>query len=196
MDRKEILDENEKLKKENRELKRIIEIQEAKQENIRLQNENNELKNIIDEETCKKSYESSPDEEAQIISLLKRSSKRVKVLEALEYDNKIFHLYNHNLVTLKYVVDVIKKAGFDIKVLSEENFKETIVKYSKEKNENLSALVNDFDTSNLSLDYNYTVNIKSDFTQKILKQLGFTWAKIDDKYITKIINYMKDVDFI
>lgn len=89
MDRKEILDENEKLKKENRELKRIIEIQEAKQENIRLQNENNELKNIIDEETCKKSYESSPDEEAQIISLLKRSSKRVKVLESLEYDNKI-----------------------------------------------------------------------------------------------------------
>lgn len=89
MDRKEILDENEKLKKENRELKRIIEIQEAKQENMRLQNENNELKNIIDEETCKKSYESSPDEEAQIISLLKRSSKRVKVLEALEYDNKI-----------------------------------------------------------------------------------------------------------
>lgn len=89
MDRKEILDENEKLKKENRELKRIIEIQEAKQENIRLQNENNELKNIIDEEMCKKSYESSPDEEAQIISLLKRSSKRVKVLESLEYENKI-----------------------------------------------------------------------------------------------------------
>ena len=89
MDKKEILDENEKLKKENRELKRISEIQEAKQENIRLQNENNELKNIIDEETCKKSYESSPDEEAQIISLLKRSSKRVKVLEALEYENKI-----------------------------------------------------------------------------------------------------------
>ena len=89
MDRKEILDENEKLKKENRELKRIIEIQEAKQENMRLQNENNELKNIIDEETCKKSYESSPDEEAQIISLLKRSSKRVKVLESLEYENKI-----------------------------------------------------------------------------------------------------------
>ena len=113
-----------------------------------------------------------------------------------EYDNKIFHLYNHNLVTLKYVVDVIKKAGYDIKVLSEENFKDTIIKYSKEKNENVSALVNDFDTSNLSLDYNYTVNIKSDFTQKILKQLGFTWAKIDDKYITKIINYMKDVDFI
>ena len=89
MDRKEILDENEKLKKENRELKRIIEIQEAKQENIRLQNENNELKNIIAEEMCKKSYESSPDEEAQIISLLKRSSKRVKVLESLEYENKI-----------------------------------------------------------------------------------------------------------
>lgn len=113
-----------------------------------------------------------------------------------EYDNKIFHLYNHNLVTLKYLVSVLKKLDFDIKILSDENFKETIIKYSKEKNENVSALVNDFDTSNLSLDYNYTVNIKSDFTQKILKQLGFTWKKIDSEYINKIVKYMKDVDFI
>ena len=90
MDRKEILDENEKLKKENRKLKRMIEMQEAKQENMRLQNENHELKNILyQEDDCKVSYESSPNEEAQIISLLKRSSKRIRVLESLEYENKI-----------------------------------------------------------------------------------------------------------
>ena len=51
-------------------------------------------------------------------------------------------------------------------------------------------------TTNLSLDYNFSVNIKSDFTQKILKELGFTWKKIDNKYLSIIIKYMKDVNFI
>lgn len=120
----------------------------------------------------------------------------VLLAKTKEYDNKIFHLYNHNLVTLRYLVGVLKNMNYNIKVLSEDSFRETIIEYSKEKNESVSALVNDFDTSNLSLDYNYTVNIRSDFTQKILKQLGFSWNKIDKEYIRKIIQYMKDVNFI
>lgn len=120
----------------------------------------------------------------------------VLLAKTKEYDNKIFHLYNHNLVTLHYLVGVLKDMNYNLKVLNDDSFRETIIKYSKEKNESVSALVNDFDTSNLSLDYNYTVNIRSDFTQKILKQLGFSWNKIDKEYIKKIIQYMKDVNFI
>lgn len=127
------------------------------------------------------------DECAEAIILLAKTK---------EYDNKIFHLYNHNLVTLRYVVNVLKEMNFDLKILNDESFKNKIIEYSREKTENVSAIVNDFDTSNLSLDYNYTVNIRSDFTQKILKQLGFTWKKVDKEYIEKIIKYMKDVNFI
>lgn len=91
MDKMKLIKENQKLKKENEELKNIIEEQKAKEENIRLQKENYELKNIIKDEMIKEykhkgllSYEeqdkSINNEEARIISLLNRSTKRIKVL--------------------------------------------------------------------------------------------------------------------
>lgn len=127
------------------------------------------------------------DECAEAIVLLAKTT---------EYDNKIFHLYNHNLVTLKRVVLALKESGFNIQTLSEDDFRNRILEYSKNMNDGISAIVNDFNTTNLSLDYNFSVNIKSDFTQKILKELGFTWKKIDNKYLSIIIKYMKDVNFI
>lgn len=120
----------------------------------------------------------------------------VLLAKTTEYDNKIFHLYNHNLITLKRVVLALKESGFNIQTLSEDDFRNRILEYSKNMNDGISAIVNDFNTTNLSLDYNFSVNIKSDFTQKILKELGFTWKKIDNKYLSIIIKYMKDVNFI
>lgn len=111
-------------------------------------------------------------------------------------DNKIFHLYNHNLVALRMVIDALQEQGFNIQVLNEEDFKNRIIAYSKSINDSITAIVNDFNTTNLSLDYNFTVNIKSDFTQKALKSLGFSWKKIDKDYLYIIIKYMKDVNFI
>lgn len=101
MDKMKLLKENQKLKKENEELKNIIEEQKAKEEHIRLQKENYKLKNIIKDEMIKEykhkdllSYEEKQDksvnnEEARIISLLNRSTKRIKVLESIEHENKI-----------------------------------------------------------------------------------------------------------
>jgi len=101
MDKKELLKENVKLKKENEELKKIITEQKAKEEHIRLQKENYELKNIIKDEMIKeykhkdllfydkKQNKSANNEEIRIISLLNRSTKRIIVLESLENENKI-----------------------------------------------------------------------------------------------------------
>lgn len=127
------------------------------------------------------------DECAKAIVLLAKTS---------ELDNKIFHLYNHNLVSLKNIIKTLNNNGFNIKLLDEDTFKNRILEYSKSKNETISALVNDFNTTNLSLDYNFSVNIKSDFTKKVLKSLGFSWGKIDENYLSIIVKYMKDVDFI
>lgn len=92
MDTKELVNENRKLKKENNELKKIIKEQEAREENVRLKEENCELRNIIKEKECdvlEDMVDSVDNEDARIISLLKRSSKRIKVLGALEKENKI-----------------------------------------------------------------------------------------------------------
>lgn len=120
----------------------------------------------------------------------------VLLAKTTELDNKIFHLYNHNLISLKNVVEALNANGFSIKLLDEEAFKARVLNYSKSKNEAISAIVNDFNTTNLSLDYNFSVNIKSEFTIKALKSLGFEWKKIDNEYLSIIIKYMKNVDFI
>ena len=127
------------------------------------------------------------DECAKAIVLLSKTK---------ELDNKIFHLYNHNLISLKSVIDSLAAKGVNIELLSEEGFKNRILDFSKSVNDSISAIVNDFNTTNLSLDYNFTVNIKSDFTQKVLKSLGFSWSRIDKNYLEKIIGYMRDVNFI
>lgn len=127
------------------------------------------------------------DECAKAIVLLSKTS---------ELDNRIFHLYNHNLVPLKTVIEALVEQGLSIQTLNEETFKKRILDFSKSLNDNVSAIVNDFNTTNLSLDYNFTVNIKSDFTQRALKSLGFSWQKIDKDYLSIIIKYMRDVRFI
>ena len=92
MDTNKLLEENKILKKQNKELKKIIEEQEARKENIRLKEENYQLRNIIQEkeyDVFEDKINFTDNEEARIISLLKRSSKRIKVLGALEKENKI-----------------------------------------------------------------------------------------------------------
>ena len=48
----------------------------------------------------------------------------------------------------------------------------------------------------MSINYNFSVNIKSDYTQKYLRLLKCDWNACDKAYLTKIISYMKKVNFI
>lgn len=120
----------------------------------------------------------------------------VLLSKTTQYDNKIFHLYNHNLISVENVLTVLKRFKISVLALDDEEFKNQILEYTKSINSDISAIVNDFDTSNLSLNYNFTVNIKSDFTQKILNDLGFKWKNINNTYLYKIFKHMLDVGFI
>lgn len=97
MDKEELLSENLELKKENKKLRRIIEEQKLKEEQIQLKQENQELKEIIKKENISynkiKANNPFPNykerESAEVISLLNRSEKRIRVLESLEEESKI-----------------------------------------------------------------------------------------------------------
>lgn len=115
-------------------------------------------------------------------------------------NNKVFHLYDHHLMKVKNLVNLFKDIGFNVNVLSKEDFNDFIYNVSlKSDNSNLNPIINDitYDSNHLlSLNYDFTVNISSEFTQKYLHLLNFDWPNIDDNYVKKILNYMKKVNFI
>ena len=115
-------------------------------------------------------------------------------------ENKVYHLYNHNLYTINEVLDVLKKFDVNIDVVSESDFENKILNISKDENANksLKAIINDISIgrSGLALDYGFTVNLKSDYTQNFLSKFNFTWPKNDFIYLVKLIAYMKYVKFI
>ena len=75
-----------------------------------------------------------------------------------------------------------------------------ILEFSKsEKAKDLLGIINDLDyknNSSISINYNFTVKISSEYTQKYLHLLKCDWNLTNTAYIKKLIKYMKDVNFI
>ena len=115
-------------------------------------------------------------------------------------NNKIFHLYNPNLVKVKNLIKLFEKYNINIKIMSKKEFNDYIYSISLEqKSSSLNSIINDiaYDANHLlSLNYDFTVNIKSDFTQQYLYLLKFIWPDSDDTYIEKLLDYMINVGFL
>ena len=115
-------------------------------------------------------------------------------------NNKIFNLYNPYLIKVKKLVEMFKNFEINVKILSKEEFNNYLKNISlDDRPSSLSAIINDFsyDSNNLlSLNYDFTVNIKSDYTRKYLHLLNCDWPMTDDEYLNKLLNYMKKVKFI
>lgn len=115
-------------------------------------------------------------------------------------DNRIFHLYNHNFIEIKEVIEILNSFDMDIKIVSEKEFKDRIIEISKSKDSKfIHGIINDLNNSKESLtsiNYNFSVNIKSEYTQKYLELLKNEWNETNKNYIKKLINYMKKVNFI
>ena len=115
-------------------------------------------------------------------------------------DNKIYHLYNHNLTTIENIINTLRKFDITIEILNDKEFQEKILNLSSQNNSNaLSGIINDLnlnDNSLMSINYNFSVNIKSDYTRKYLHLLKCNWNDCDQNYLTKIVSYMRKVNFI
>ena len=115
-------------------------------------------------------------------------------------DNKIYHLFNHNFIKISNIVQILNSLDFNIKIVSSEEFKNRILELSKGENSKaLLGIINDFDYSNkdnISINYNFSVSITSEYTQKYLHLLKCDWNETSKNYIRKLILYMKKVKFI
>ena len=115
-------------------------------------------------------------------------------------ENRVFHLYDHNLTSIRKVVNILNSLDVPISSIDNKEFEEYLLKISKDSKDQsaLKGIINDisFENSSLNLDYSFTVNISSKMTQEYLKALNFEWPIVDDNYLLKILKYMKKVKFI
>ena len=114
-------------------------------------------------------------------------------------DNKVYNVYNHNLITILKVLECMKEIGINIDIMNSSDFNNYILSLSKTKKEAIKGIINDlnYDENHLlTVNYNFTVNVKSEFTKEYLHLLGFDWPVLDEVYVLKVLRHMRDVGFI
>lgn len=126
------------------------------------------------------------------------AAKAVKcIIWSDKCQNRIFHVYNPNMVSTEKLLKFMEKSNYLITVLSKEDFAELVKVLSDnyDNNDKLFGIINDFTEDN-DLIYNYTIKQNNTLTCTYLENLGFTWPKIDEPYLKKVLDYMKKVNFI
>lgn len=115
-----------------------------------------------------------------------------KIVTNFSKTNRIFHVYNHNTVTLKDYFDIIKEFGYKMEVVPEKIFKKQIseILQNEQKKINLQNIVSDLD-NNYHLNYNSDIILNSNFTINYLKKCKFNWPEISNNYISKFIELIR-----
>ncbi len=135
---------------------------------------------IIPESLLKSNLEFTPvDVAAQAI---------YKIVTNVSKKNRVFHVYNNNFITLENYIEDIKEFGYNLKITTEEDFKQEILKILQDENKKtiLQNITSDLD-NNYNLNYNSDIKLNSDFTIKYLNKCGFSWSMISKEYITQFI---------
>lgn len=116
----------------------------------------------------------------------------IDIIEHPNNNNKIFHLFNHNHLDLKKLLEFLNVLNYTIDVIDENKFKNIIkdILNNDSKKAIINNLINDFE-KDLSLNYESNIKIKSEFTIKYLEKLGFNWPNIDLNYIEYILKLIE-----
>ena len=117
---------------------------------------------------------------------------------ALQSNNyTVFHVYNNNHITFRELKDIFDKLHYDIQIVTKEEFntKVKLLSSNTETKNFISGIINDFG-KNKQLKYYTNIQIKNDFTNKLLNSLLFRWPKINRQYINKYIIYLRSIGYI
>lgn len=120
----------------------------------------------------------------------------IKISRYFNIYHNVFHLYDNNHVLIDEFIKILKDMGIEIKLVDDESFFKIVDKIAHSQNNNiLNGIINDLNEKNM-INYKTNVNVRSEYTQNYLKELGFYFPKINREYINKYINYLREIGFI
>ena len=125
------------------------------------------------------------------------AAKAIYLLTTVDNNFNTYHLFNHNHIVMRDLNKILKKCGYNLKKISKKQMTELIEHYTRQEKgyEIVKGIIQDL-TKNKELEYKPNTIIKSNFTIELLEKLGFEWPVIDEEYILKYINYLKDIGFL
>lgn len=114
------------------------------------------------------------------------------VVDSIMYANSnisVLHIYNSKHI---YLDDFAKFVDDKVKFVDKDTFKNALQQQMQipEKKELLSFILNDL-KEDYELDYNSSIKLKNDFSNKFLNKTGFDWPVISKDYIIKVLNEFK-----
>ncbi len=113
-----------------------------------------------------------------------------KVVEA-DPDYTVLHLYNDKHIPLNNFIELLNKYGINMRVVPEEEFLQVFDNFLNKDQSGLSGIINDFD-KNRHLVYDSGIDFENEISNNFLENLGFEWPKIEQDYVFKYLDYLKD----
>ena len=110
-------------------------------------------------------------------------------------DYTIFHLYNNNHISITDIISILKEYGMEIDVVDHDTFLKVIDMALQNDKNILSGIINDFDV-NKHLVYQSNISLNNDFTNAFLHETEFNWPEINQNYIFKYLDYLKNIGYI
>lgn len=121
----------------------------------------------------------------------------VNILKTRQSDGRVFHIFNHHTVSIAELLGVLSGIGIDISVKSKEELEKYLSGSLKNQGSGQAMpgiLVYLKESGELA--YQPRIDIRSDFTSGYLDKTGFQWPLIDERYMSKMISYMKEARFL
>lgn len=108
-----------------------------------------------------------------------------------------FHIFNNNTITMRNLIDILNKLSIKIVPIAENEFTNIFenIRQDEDKRDITIGIIQDW-IRDRGFNYYYNISFNSDFTNKYLESLDFTWPKPDQEYFKKFINYLRKIGYI
>ena len=128
------------------------------------------------------------------------SEALVKIMLTRDLLNNTYHMAHPKHITMKKLSEGLSKVGHQITGIEYEKFYNYVHNnveeegFRREVSLIFNSLTAEGDTE--ERDSMHSMEVRTDFTVKALKQLDFNWPELDNEFIEKMMNYCHRVEYI